>query len=120
MPSNHATNFTHATATAYLANKPSRAAPHGTHTRVEATPSGAVIIRHHATEIIRFEPDGRVILDTDGHHTATTKHRLNNYVQGVRIWQKAGVWYMAANGHEAPFFDGVTINQTARVLTWSA
>jgi len=52
-------------------------------------------ITHHDTDIITYQPDGNVIIDTDGWHTKTTKDRLNNHLPwGSRVYQKDSIWYL--------------------------
>jgi hypothetical protein len=52
-------------------------------------------IRLHATDIITFYPDGRVIYNTNGWETVTTKQRLNEYGhRGIHVYQRRGNWYI--------------------------
>lgn len=50
-------------------------------------------IRLHATDVVTYTKDGKVILDSGGWHTPTTKDRMNNFSPAY-ISQSAGVWYL--------------------------
>ena len=67
-----------------------------------------ITVVHHDTPIIRYRPDGTIVLDTGGHRSATTKANLNRYT-GLFVWQKDFTWY-ASNGVEnlLVFADGMT------------
>jgi hypothetical protein len=69
------------------------------------------IVRLYRTVILRYTPDGAVILNTDGHRSATTKSRLSQ-LSPVHITQKKYVWWVGA----LEFFDGMNVGQpqTAR------
>jgi len=66
-----------------------------------------VVVVHHVTPIIRYRPDGTVVLDCAGYRSATTKANLNRYT-GFQVWQKKGVWYLSTGaGDPVEFFDGI-------------
>ena len=67
-----------------------------------------ITVVHHTTPIIRYRPDGTVVLDCDGYRSMSTKANLNRYT-GFSVWQKKGVWYVSDGVEgEAVFADGVT------------
>lgn len=67
-------------------------------------------IRYHSTDILTFHPDGRVVFNTGGWRTSTTKQRLNRFgPQGVSIYQRDFEWFIAADGQTEEFFDGLTL-----------
>jgi hypothetical protein len=68
----------------------------------------AIAIRLHATDILTFNPDGSIVANTGGWKTLTTKDRFNQFLP-VRIWQKAGRWFLGDNGKTVEFADGLTI-----------
>jgi hypothetical protein len=75
-------------------------------------------IRYHHTDIIVIYPDGKIILNTNGWLTSTTKERmgyLNNY--GYSIQQVNKVWYLISRStrQEWPYKDGMTIYPDGRV-----
>lgn len=61
----------------------------------------AYAIKYHATNIITFEPDGRIILKTNGWYTVNTSKRMRAYTpDGVKIWSDGNCrgtirWYVS-------------------------
>jgi hypothetical protein len=56
-----------------------------------------ICVRLHETNIVEFWADGRVILNSGGYRTVTTKERINQFIRPAgRIHQDAGVWYYSA------------------------
>ena len=67
-----------------------------------------ITIVHHTTPIIRYRPDGTVVLDCAGYRSTSTKANLNRYT-GLSVWQKDFVWYTSDGvGNEVAFADGMT------------
>ncbi|MFA5186659.1 MAG: hypothetical protein WC551_09305 [Patescibacteria group bacterium] len=66
-----------------------------------------ITIRLHATSIITFLAGGKIILDSGGWKTPTTKDRLN--MGPWRIEQAGGIWYLHYEGMESVFYDGITL-----------
>lgn len=56
-----------------------------------------IVIRLHSTNIVTYKPDGRVVLDTGGWKTKTTRDRINQY-SPVKIHQCKSIWYVGV-GH---------------------
>lgn len=53
-------------------------------------------IRHHDTMIMKYHPNGDIVLDCDGWRTATTKQRLNDYLpRPWTVYQEKHVWYLS-------------------------
>jgi hypothetical protein len=73
--------------------------------------SADVVIRYHATDIIRLHPDGSATLNSGGWRWPTTKARLNDF-SPARISQNKGFWYI--DGH--CFFDGIQVSAAGKVL----
>ena len=70
-------------------------------------------IKLHATDVVVYHQDGRVVLNSGGWRTVTTKDRINNY-SSARIGQCKGVWTL--HGHNgAVFADGLTIHPDGSV-----
>jgi len=67
-----------------------------------------ICVRLHRTNILRFKPDGRIIVVTGGWETVTTKDRINRYLPGnYRISQHSHVWYWHEGWKRGfPFKDG--------------
>lgn len=71
-----------------------------------------IAIKLHNTEIIKYYPDNRIILDTEGWTTVTTKARMNEYLDKVSIWQERSVWYISNRGEwtkRTAYYDGMEI-----------
>ncbi len=63
------------------------------------TADGRRVIRLHDTDIITYMPNGKIILNSGGWRTPTTKGRINEYVKvndavDVGITQNKGLWYV--------------------------
>lgn len=69
----------------------------------------SIAIRLHATDILTFHPDGRIVAQTGGWKTLTTKDRLNSYLP-VYISQRQGRWFVGSNGKTVEFADGITFH----------
>ena len=65
-----------------------------------------IVITYHATDVVRFNAK-RIILDTGGWKTNTTKTRMNQasaqYGLGYYVYQKDFSWYVECNGKTLPF-----------------
>lgn len=72
---------------------------------------GSTVIRLHQTDIITIRKDGKMVLTSGGFKTNTTKHRLNQHLQGCYVYASKGTWTIRehATGREAPFYDGVVV-----------
>jgi len=67
-----------------------------------------IVVVHHLTTIIRYRPDGAIMLDCDGYRSTSTKANLNRYT-GFSVWQKDHVWYISDSIEgEKTFTDGMT------------
>jgi hypothetical protein len=80
----------------------------------------AVSVRLHSTDIVTFRSDGRVVLDSGGWRTVTTKERMNRFVPGVRVFSDRGRWFVSPVGRfdsvAVPFYDGLEIDADAREI----
>ena len=74
-------------------------------------------IRLHNTEIIEFKPDGRVVLNSGGWRTVTTKARFNRFTP-YGVYQKNHEWFVLKprdpphHWHRdgaIPFYDGMVL-----------
>jgi hypothetical protein len=54
---------------------------HNTYVREDGD---AIVVKFHATDIIRISPDGTVTLDTGGWRSVTTKQRMNAVLSNYR------------------------------------
>lgn len=57
-------------------------------------------VRLHNTYIVIFRQDGKVVLNSGGWQTLTTRDRMNRYIpEPWRISQTQGIWYVTGYGH---------------------
>lgn len=120
---------TYEDAQAYLAkgrSKTRRPLP-GRSTYIREAEDGRIEVVYHETAVVAYHPDGRVVLDSGGWRTVTTKDRMCTYSPAT-IHQAKGVWYIKTtpNGsavdwkewHADPGFvyaDGVTVLPNGRI-----
>lgn len=67
--------------------------PLANNTRVERRGSDCIAIRLHATDVVSYMRDGRVILNTGGWRTNTTKDRINGY-SPANVYAVDAIWYV--------------------------
>lgn len=65
-----------------------------------------IAVRHWATDIITYHPDGSISLQA--HCSVTTKARYNAYLT-QRVWSEKGWMFIQSNGIEYPFDGDITI-----------
>ena len=85
--------------------------------------NGSSSIRFHNTDIITFNPDNTIVLNSGGYRTITTKERINKFAP-VNIFQKNGLWYLANNNNYPHnfddaylFYDNCIINNEGKLLS---
>jgi 3'-phosphoadenosine 5'-phosphosulfate sulfotransferase (PAPS reductase)/FAD synthetase len=69
-------------------------------------------IRLHNTDVVKYYQDGRIVLNSGGWKTPTTKDRINKYAP-VNVWTDKGIWYIGQNWNkpaEAIYQDDMVIN----------
>ena len=71
-----------------------------------------IAVQYQATDVVRFYPNGTVILNTDGWRTVTTKERINQY-SPVNVYQRNGLWYMPDG---SLFYDGIKVKSDGTVI----
>lgn len=80
-------------------------------TRLTEYIDGRRVLRLHNTDIITWTADGKIILNTGGWHTHTTKARLNEFLPDyIRVYQKNLSWYIIKNNdytNKIEFKDGI-------------
>ena len=57
--------------------------------------NGDRVIRLHLTDIVTFRPGGKIVLNSGGWKTITTKTRMNDQIGPWHIWQEKNEWYLA-------------------------
>jgi hypothetical protein len=88
----------------------------GRHATSIFTEAGKTRVVYHGTAVVIFDSE-RIILDSGGWRTATTKSRMNQashqFELGIQVYQKGGKWWVIGIGNGRPcpieFSDGMTI-----------
>lgn len=93
----------------YLGPKPSRPmGGHGGSTRLERRDADTIAYRLHSTDVVTFHRDGRIVLNSGGWRTVTTKARISDAAR-LRLYSAKGAWFFIHNGRTYSFADGVTL-----------
>jgi hypothetical protein len=74
---------------------------------------GAYGVQLHATQVAIHYAD-RVVLDSGGWQTVTTKDRMNKFTE-ARLWSERGVWFVSWRGQTVPYADGMTLHNDRRI-----
>jgi len=64
------------------------------------TASGDRVIRLHDTNIIRYKKNGRIVLNSGGWRTSTTRDRINSFLKStddshIGVYRAGGVWFLS-------------------------
>ena len=82
-------------------------------TWLEVRDGETIAVRYHKTDVVTYKADGKIILNSGGWQTVTTKERLNAF-SPLGVYQRRGVWlvsrYLGDGVHDeiALFKDGAT------------
>lgn len=70
----------------------------------------SIAIKLHQTDVVTFHNDGRIVLNSGGFRTSTTKARINSFAP-VRLWQHKGEWTFTTEGSPRShlFADGCVV-----------
>lgn len=87
-------------------------------------PCECVAIRYHATAILEYHVDGRVIINVRGWTTHSTRERISEY-SPIRVFSHLGEWLFAAKSHGwssrdrtmVRYADGMTIDTNTGAVT---
>jgi len=84
----------------------------GTHATTIATSNGITRITYHNTIVVSFD-ERRIVLDSGGWETATTKTRMNQtsnqFDLGYQVYQKDFEWFVDFKGETFDFYDGIKL-----------
>ena len=91
----------------------------GVATSIRTDSDGYTCVRYHQTDVVRFKvwfKGERIILNTGGWFTATTKLRMNQAANqfglGFRVYQKNHEWFVSLrDGRVLQFTDGIDLAQ---------
>lgn len=79
-----------------------------------------IAVRLHSTDVVTFRPDGRVIYDTGGWGTITTKQRMNEFgLRWVNVFSDRGVLYAHGPGdgtNRVSFRQTFTVEDGGKVI----
>ena len=86
----------------------------GTHATAIYENNGYIVVRYHATQVVKFN-DHEIVLNSDGWQTHTTKNRMNQasnqFNLGFIVRQKDYNWHVYWDGQWRPFFDGIVLKR---------
>lgn len=74
----------------------------------------SIALQYHATDVLTWNSDGSVTLDSGGWLTLTTKQRLNEFGP-ARVHQDKGRWYVSYGGETYAYADGMTLHSDGSV-----
>ena len=97
-------------AATFLGSKCARPVAGKRATQVVRLDSDTIALRYHGTSVVTWKRDGDVVLRTNGHHTVTTKRRINDAAP-VRVWQHKHKWFVGQSSRipVVPFEEGMTV-----------
>jgi len=74
-----------------------------TATSISRGQDGVLRVTYHGTDVVTVYPNGKIVLDTGGWFTATTKTRMNQasnqFGLGFVVFQKGFRWFVDVDGH---------------------
>lgn len=74
-----------------------------------------IVIRLHQTDIVRYKPNGDIVLDSGGWRTMTTKDRIGQFAP-VRVYQSDGEWWLTYHaGSLYAYADGMILHPDGTV-----
>jgi len=67
-------------------------------------------VRLYTTDILKIT-SGKIILNSGGYKTVTTKARLNEFLadHNIRVWQEKREWFIDDRGVKRDFIDGIEL-----------
>lgn len=98
-----------ADASLFLGERNSRPIRGKRSTMVIRGPLGEIAIKYHCTRVVTYWPNGRIVLNSGGFRTVTTKRRMCEHTPAT-IYQSSRVWYVRLNGETICFTDQMSIN----------
>jgi hypothetical protein len=75
--------------------------------------NGTTAIRLHNTDVVTFLKNGKIVLNSGGWRTSTTKDRINTFAP-VRLYQTKGLWYLSEG---KLFYDNCIIDQSGKLIS---
>ena len=101
----------------YLGNKNDRKI--GFETIVHRVDDYEIAIKHYRTNILVVDATNIVTINTNGWKTKTTKDRLNQFLNCMRVGiaQKKGEWFIHGSNGSFPYEDGTEVHGGGYILT---
>ncbi len=76
-------------------------------TTVARDEDGILRVTYHGTPVVTVHPNGKIVLDTGGWRSVTTKTRMNQASHqlnlGFTVYQRDFDWYVAIDGQNMEF-----------------
>ena len=76
-------------------------------TKVAVDSEGVLRVTYHNTPVVTVYPNGRIVLNTNGYFTVTTKTRMNQasrqFNLGFHVYQENFDWFVDVDGHTLEF-----------------
>lgn len=72
-----------------------------------------VAVKLHDTNVVTYHVDGRIVLQSGGYKTVTTKQRINEF-SPIDVWSDHGIWYCGVP-LETPYYTVTVIENGKRV-----
>ena len=73
-------------------------------------------VTYHQTTIVEWTPE-TITLRTGGHHTVTTKKKMNQAADQFHlrfsVVQRRGTWWVDDGSGEVPFHDGIVLRRAS-------
>lgn len=77
---------------------------------------GSKVFRLHKTDVVELRTDGRVVINSGGWKSATTKERINRYMpSGFYLQTDRGIWYVKHQDKKVVFHDGMILPDALNV-----
>ena len=94
----------------FLAGRVTRKAAHNTFVRCVTE---GYAVRYHKTDVVTFKADGRVIINTGGWDTRTTRDRIRSC--GIQCFRFNGVTSITWAKNDWVLYDGLTLHPDGTV-----
>lgn len=114
--------FSYEDAVEVLERAPKRTGRIGHNTVVGKYEDGSIFFMLYNTPIVVYHPDGRIVLNSGGHRTVTTKARMNSLLPPtIRVFQERREWGVNTRRagaesweHVVAYRDGMTLQRNDR------
>lgn len=73
------------------------------------TEDGCKVFRLHTTDVVKRLPDGRIVLNSGGWRSVTTKDRMNAFATGYHVYSGKGGWRVGRGGKSVAFYDDMIL-----------